>query len=119
MKPCHQYDINGNYIQSFVNASEASKALNIDYSNIIRCLTEQQFIAKGYQFKTYKQNKIDAWVDSKKNRVYVYNDDGEFIETYDSQQSAAKAFGVSESSICRYIKGVRKLNGFVFSKIPL
>ena len=25
MRPCHQYDINGNYIQSFVNALEASK----------------------------------------------------------------------------------------------
>ena len=51
--------------------------------------------------------------------VYVYTDDGKFVNFYNSQTKCAKNFGVAASSICRYIKGTRKLKGFVFSRIPL
>lgn len=119
MKPCHMYSLKGDYIKSFVNAAEASKNTGLDYSSILRCLSEQNTHYKQYQFKIYKRNKIDEWTNWKQKKVFVYNDNGDFIRTYDSQKECAENFGVAESSISRYIKGTRKLKGFVFSNFPL
>lgn len=119
MRPCYQYDLDGNFIREFLNPHEAAKILDLDYTNIWRCVTEQQQHYFKYQFKEYKKNKISAWNHSNKNSIYVYTDDGDFVNFYPSQKEAAKAFGVAESSISRYIKGIRKMNGFVFSKTPL
>lgn len=119
MMPCYQYDLQGNFIQEFINGHEASKILNCSYDNILKCLNEQQQHYKKWQFKKYKKDKIEPWDNPNKKRVYVYDDNGIFINSYMSQSEAAKEFGVSESSIHRYIKGIRKMKGFVFSNIPL
>lgn len=119
MLPCYQYDLKGSFIQEFVNSCDAAKALECDVTNIWRCVTEQQGHYKNWQFKSYKQDKIAAWDNPKKNIIYVYDDQGNFVEIYTSQKEAAQAFGVAESSISRYVKGIRKMKGFVFSKIPL
>ena len=119
MLPCFQYDLDGNFIAEFINGAEAAKQLDCDYTNIWRCVTEQQQHYKSWQFKSYKKEKIARWDNPNKNSIYVYDDNGEFIQQYNSQKEAAKAFGVAESSISRYVKGIRKMKGFVFSKIPL
>lgn len=119
MLPCYQYDLEGNFIAEFVNSKEASEILNCDYTSIWRCVTEQQQHYKNWQFKAYKKNKISKWSNPKQNKIFVYDDNGNFIKCYDSQKEAAKDFGVAESSISRYIKGIRKMKGFVFSKNPL
>lgn len=119
MKPCYQYDLQGNFIKEFINSNEAAKELNCDYTNIWRCVTEQQQHYKSWQFKSYKKDKIPSWDNYHKNVIYVYDDNGIFIKMYNSQKEAASDFGVAESSISRYVKGIRKMKGFVFSKVPL
>lgn len=119
MKECHMYDLEGNYIKSFINSQEASKETGIDQSNIHRCLNEEFTHCHQYQFKLYKKNKINPWTHPNNKITYVYTDMGDFVNTYESQKQAAEAFGVSQSSIHRYIKGVRKMRGFVFSNKPL
>lgn len=119
MKECSMYDLQGNYIKTFVNSREAEKETGIDNSNILRCMSGQQTHCRQYQFRDFKKEKIESWKDWKEKTVFVYNDKGEYVDTYKSQADCAKAFGVSPSSICRYIKGIRKLEGFVFSRVPL
>ncbi len=119
MRECHQYTLEGDYIQSFINSGEAAKVLDLDTSNIFRCVTEERFIYAGFQFKEYKAKKIQAWTNPRKKSVFLYNDKGIFIKSYSSQKECAKDLGVAESSVSRYIKGTRVLEGFVFSKIPL
>ena len=120
MRPCYQYDLEGNFIKEYVNSNEAAKELDIDYTNIWRCITEQQTHYLGWQFKEYKKNKISAWNNPNNKGIYVYKDKtGEFVNYYGSQKECAKAFGVADSSISRYIKGIRKMEGFVFSRTPL
>jgi hypothetical protein len=119
MRECHQYTLEGDYIQSFANSREAAKVLGLDASNIYRCVTEQQFIYAGFQFKEYKAKKIPAWTNPRKKSVFLYTDKGEFIKSYSSQKECAKDLGIAESSVSRYIKGTRTLEGFVFSRIPL
>lgn len=116
---CYQYDLDGNFIQEFANFTEASKELGIDDTSIWMCMTEQYRRIDKWQFKNYKKDKIEPWCHPGSKLTYVYTDDGDFVQTYRSQADAAKAFGVSKSSIQRYVKGVRKLPGYVFSEIPL
>lgn len=119
MYPCYQYDLEGNFIAEFINGAEAAKKLNLDYTTINKCMRNELQHYNQFQFKKYKAKKIDPWYNPQNKQVYVYSDNGEFIQTYKSQKECAKAFGVSPSSISRYISGVRKLNGFVFSNKPL
>lgn len=116
---CCQYDLDGNFIQEFINFSAAAKALNLDETSIWMCVTEQYQHLSKWQFKSYKKNKIDAWNNPKAKMTYVYRDNGDFVKSYKSQTEAAKDFGVSKSSVQRYVKGLRKMPGYVFSEIPL
>lgn len=119
LRQCYAYDLDGDYIAEYESVADASRELKIDAANIFRCINEEQSHIHQYQFKSYKKDKIDKWCNPKQKWVYVYTDDGEFVHTYHSQKECAKAFGVAQSSICRFLKGTRKLNGFVFSNIPL
>lgn len=121
MLECHVYDLEGKYLKSYENCCEASKELGIHQSNINRCLKGIYTHINQYQFRKFKKDKIDPWDKPNTNIVYVYNDKGEFLDSYKSQHTCALAFGVSDSSICRYLNpnNNRKLEGFVFSKKPL
>ena len=116
---CYQYDLDGNFIQEFENFSDAANKLNLDSYSIWRCLREEYQHLGKFQFKSYYKDKISSWSKPNAKRTYVYTDEGDLIKVYNSQREAALDFGVSHSSIARYIKGTRKLKGFVFSEIPL
>ena len=116
---CYQYDLEGNFIQEFENFTEASKALSLDAYSIWRCLREEYQHLDKFQFKSYYKDKIPGWSNSKAKKTFVYTDEGELIKVYNSQREAATDFGVSHQSVSRYVKGIRKLKGFVFSDIPL
>lgn len=119
LRPCYAYDLKGYYITAFESVADASRQLNIDDANIFRCLDGLQTHIHQYQFRDYKVPKIDEWSKPQNKKVYVYKDTGEFIKVYNSQKECAQDFGVADSSISRFVKGTRKLEGFVFSRIPL
>lgn len=119
MIPCFCYDLEGNFLKEYTNSREAAQELNLDYSSIWRCVREEREHYKIYQFKAYKKDKIPAWSDPKKEKVYVYKTNGDFFGAFNSQKECAQKFGVAPSSICRYLKGKRTLDGFIFSRIPL
>ena len=119
LRPCFAYDLDGKYLASFESVADASKEFGIDATNILRCLDGLQTHIHQYQFREYKKSKIDKWSKPQNKKVYVYSDEGEFIKTYESQKECAKDFGVAESSISRFLKGTKKLSGFIFSRIPL
>lgn len=116
---CYQYDLEGNFIQEFENFTEAANALSLDAYSIWRCLREEYQHLDKFQFKSYYKDKIPSWSNSKAKKTFVYTDEGELIKVYNSQREAAIDFGVSHQSVSRYVKGTRKLKGFVFSDIPL
>ena len=105
MLPCYQYDLEGNFIQEFINAHEAAKQLNMDY--------------KKYQFKDYKKDKIPPFYNPNMKTVFIYTTDGTFVQKFNSQEEAAKAFGIAESTVSRLIKNQRPLKEFIFSRTPL
>jgi hypothetical protein len=116
---CYQYDLDGNFQKAYESVADAARELQIDATSIHRCVKEEQQHYLKYQFKSYKKDKIKPWFNTALKAVYVYDDEGNFVKKYVSQEECAKDFGVSPSSICRYIKLTKKLRGFVFSRIPL
>ena len=119
MRTCYQYDLDGNFIAEYINGNEAAKQLNLDYTTINHCMNGELQHYRQFQFKDYKADKIKPWSNPRNQMVYVYTDNGEFVETYENQNKCAEAFGVAASSMSRYISGTRKLKGFVFSRKPL
>lgn len=119
LRRTYQYDLDGNFITEYEAAGDAAKAIDGDRTNILRCLNEEQTIYKGFQFKSFKSEKIPEWKSPSKNAVWVYLEDGTFFATYGSQSEAAMAFGVGISSMSRYVNGKRQFKDYVFSKIPL
>lgn len=119
LRAVYQYDLEGNFIQEYESAAEAARFFeNGDSTNILRCLNEEQTIYRGYQFKSYKKNKIPSWSNSKTNEVYLYTDAGEFVKAYSSQKECAKDVGVAPSTVSLALRGKRKIKGVVLSKIP-
>lgn len=53
-KPIIQYDLNGNFIQEWVSATEAAKSLGKDKANICICCKGRTKYAYGYKWK-YKE----------------------------------------------------------------
>lgn len=117
---CYQYDLEGNFLAEYENSKAAATLLGIDHSNIWRCVTEQQGHCAQSQFKSYKEDKIQPWYcNQSQESIWVYRTSGEFVDRYESQEECAKAFGIITSSLSRYIKETRALEGFIFSRIPL
>lgn len=121
MLPCHVYDLEGNYIESFINSLEAAKQYPVTQSSINRCLREEYQHCKQWQFKTYKKEKIDPWYfnNRKEKRVYLYDINGELITIYPSQKEAAYKLGVNPKTIGSHLKNNKPLLNFVLSNIPL
>ena len=119
MLPCYQYDLEGNFIQEFINANEAAKQLNMDYNSIWKCVKGEAYHYKKYQFKDYKKDKIPPFYNPNMKAVFVYTVNGTFVQKFQSQAEAAKAFGIADSTVSRLIKNQRPLKEFIFSRTPL
>lgn len=108
-KEVHQYDLQGNYIQSFPSALEA--ALQISGKNnagcIRSCVYGEVQQALGYIWRYFKQDHLDLLPtkNSKKTniskRINQYSLDGRFLSTYASIAEASKTTGISASCIRR------------------
>lgn len=85
--PVFQYDLDGNYIQSFVGQAEAYRVTGIIQSDISRACNNGT-TAGGYFWSKERYDKIEVKHDKKriiKNRKIVqYGKDGEFIKEWES-----------------------------------
>ena len=111
MKTCYQYDLDGNFIEEYINGKEAAKILNIDYSSIKRCMNEEQHHYLEFQFKSYKKNKINKWSDPRNKTIFLYDDNGRFVKCSTSQKECADDLQIGISSVSRYVNNKRKLKG--------
>lgn len=95
-----QYDLQGNFIQSFAGVDEASQLTSTNISNLIAALKGRQQQSNNFQWRyhgepapgsiinTVKDNHY--WSSSKK-MIDQYNKDGQYIATYSSAHEAARA----------------------------
>lgn len=99
-KAVEQYDLNGNYIQTFKSLTEAGKAMGGTYVCIYSCCRRKKHSAYGYLWKYASDNRniFDAIkpLDPIRNRRAVYQIDkhsNKIINEFPSIKDAALAMG--------------------------
>lgn len=106
----YQYDLNGNFIQSWFSRNQVQRILNIDACSVGKCIAGKANSAGGFQWTNYYAEKIQpikkpptgkkkvAQIDLKTNTI---------ITIYDSIKEAAIATKADSSAISKVCKGIR------------
>ena len=108
-KEVHQYDLQGNYIQSFPSAYEAAIAISgKNNAGCIRsCIYGECISALGYMWSYKKANNIDISPKPKKKRtnykkgVNQYSKEGDYLNTFCSIAEASRKTGIPAMNISR------------------
>lgn len=125
-KPVEQYDLNGQFINVYPSAREASRKTDINYSSICACARGEISSIKGFQWKYVNSEKIINTVIPKRTTqiVYQFSPNGELINEYKNLSIASEIMNINKSVIslaCSH--PTRKAGGFYWSynknhKIP-
>lgn len=103
-----QYDMQGNYIQTFSSISEASQITKINSTGIIKVCQNNGYSAGGFRW-TYEGENLISTVPKTGSKKQVMQKDiqtNEVINIFESASSAARALGrTSSSSISDACKG--------------
>ena len=124
-KEVNQYDLNGNYLNSYPSAAEAARFLDLNdktaacrIGQCCRHLFKKGNSAYGYlwEFSTNDNKgksipKLQIGIP-----VYQYSLDNQFIQKWENTRTAARTLNVSEGNINRACKYGRTCGGFKWSK---
>ena len=103
-----QYDLDGNYVDTFFSAEEAARSIGTYSSSIIKVCRGVHKSHKGYIWR-YEDDTSEVLShsdmiksnDDRKRAVTQYGLDGQFLNYYESASEAEALTGVSVSSIRR------------------
>lgn len=113
-KKIYAYDMDGYFVREFKSIWQAHSELNITTANIQAALRDRQHYTHGYQFREYKQDRIEACKEKWTGPVSVHQYDicGNFIASYTSLAEATRTIGLqSSTSIIRVCEGKKKTCG--------
>ena len=115
-KEVHQYDMNGQYIQSFDSITEAANLTHGIRSSIRDVCNGKTLQSHGYQWRYEKFDNIEPLDFNKirKNKpVYQYSINGQYIQSFESSQEAARILQCNARSIRKACSGILKqTNGY-------
>ena len=87
-KPVYQYSLSGDFIKEWGCAYEIKEVLGISPNQICVCCNndgnKKYKTAKGYQWKYYKENKIDSVSTYCSKKVYQYDNENNLINEWNS-----------------------------------
>jgi len=113
-KPIAQYDLNGNYIRSFVSASEVARVMNDLQGNISTVATDKRNYSGKYQYAYIENGNIPLKKPVKisdnvsKEVLQLSLETDKVIAKFSSVGIAAKAVKGSQSNISACINGYKK-----------
>ena len=121
IKPCFQYDLNGNFINSYLSVKEAGDKMKIYSSNITDCThgiirTAGGFIWTSGLLPTEEQIKkanitLSSCNFERRKPCYQYDLNGLLIKKYESEAEATKQTKIHRSCISGCLKGINKTAG--------
>lgn len=108
-KEIFQYDLKGNFIKKWVNASEIQEQLGFSLSTILRSAKCGKSKAFNYMWRYFYKEKISPYENINNKIVYMYNKEKtELLIIFSSQKEAARHIGCATSTLSRYLTGMRK-----------
>lgn len=116
-RPVAQYDLDGNFIQSYYSITHASQITGIAYSSIQGACSGDITHCKEYQWRYFYGDKsnIDSIIPRVKP-VYQFDLQGNYIAYYKSCAEASEKTGICQSSINNNcLKKIRSSHGYYWS----
>ena len=107
-KTVHQYDLNGNYIQSYDSVKEAEHITNAASISLAISHLRGEYKSGGYMWSYDKVDKLPPYIFGLWKRVHQYDINHNYITSYDSLTAAAAKYGGKASTISRVCHGKRK-----------
>lgn len=93
----NQYDLDGKYIQTFLDAKEAAHYLRGCKTAINHACSGKSGEALGYQwryvFNSDGKNDIEPYNNTRCKTIIQYNLDGDYVQTWESIKSAKQQYG--------------------------
>lgn len=107
-RPIKQYDLDGNFIESFKSIGEAATKNNVQSANIQRAARHDCNSAGGYQWRYIEDNtpitKIEPHLSGGKGKtVYQYDEDWNLVNIFTSNRKAAKSIGLNYGLPSRWL----------------
>lgn len=101
----YQYDLNGNFIQSWPSCKEIARQTGYDDSAIGRCIKNKRLSAYNYQWKNFYQKKIPKIPNAKGKAISIIQCDleGNELKIFNSIKEAAQAINGDDSAIRKTI----------------
>lgn len=103
--PVYEYDIDGNFVKSYISLLGASKATGINKSQISAVVDGKAYQAHGKRWSKKKVDKLPPIPDKSRYRAVIgkFDKDGKIVEAYVSTEAAAKNNQTSRYSIIKAI----------------
>ena len=107
-----QYDLDGSFIQCFNSLSSAARSVGVSRNALTNVIYGDGITCGGYQWRHIDDSRVVHAVrngmDNVRKAVIKYNMNGEYIDTYESLEDAAKSVGTYSSSISKVCRGIHK-----------
>lgn len=108
-----QYDLDGNYLNSYESVDVAADDTGVSKESIRRVCSGVRNTGGGYMWRRYCEEEIPKKIGayskevqtSTPRKISQYNVSGEIIETYDSISEAVRKTGINAKSIRENAKG--------------
>jgi len=120
-KLVHQYDLKGNFIKTFENATHAESETDVYNSNILRSCKKsgpKGMVSAGnylWLFKKYKKYPYPLKRNNGEKPIIQYDLNGNYIKEFISAREASKKLNINYKLISRVCRGKRnKTCGYKF-----
>lgn len=108
-KKLYQYDLEGNFIKEWINTYTASIELGYTPSTILNSAKCGKSKAYNYMWRFFYKEKITPYENYSNKPVYMYDDKKiKLLKVFSSNKEASKFIKCAESTMSRYLTGVRK-----------
>lgn len=111
----YQYDMNGNYIQSYKSIMDANRKFDISNPCIGQAV-DNKTPSVGFLWSDQKYDKLDIGqyrIDENKKSVLIFNVDNILIKEFKSLTDCAKFIGCYISTITRHIVSQKPYKGYI------
>lgn len=110
-KTIYQYNLEGQFMQSFENLSSAASALTITKKRISKiCLGKNNLLDNCYLSYIYTEPFVPE-IDLRKKSVLQYDLEDNLLDVHISASEASRQTGISKTCITRCCRGERERSG--------
>ena len=109
----HKYDLEGNYIETYISRSDAARKNGVKYPSILSAIINKGICA-GFYWSETKVAKLDisGYKKNRKKEVFLYDKNGDFLQSFESAAECAKFLEVRSQDVSNAARKEIKCFGY-------